>query len=148
MSSGIQAKEACDKSFADLKAGKLKYIVFKLTDNYKEIDVGEALEVEKGATVDNEETFTTFVSKIKGESPQCRFAVFDFEYNAGEGLRKKIVFFFWAPDDAKVKDKMVYASSRDALRKKLEGVQVEVQCNDDSELDYNFVLDKCKKSSR
>ena len=33
---------------------------------------------------------------------------------------------------------MVYAFSRDAIRKKLDGVQVELQCNDESELDYNY----------
>lgn len=31
---------------------------------------------------------------------------------------------------------MTYASSKDNLKKKLEGIQVECQCSDDSELDF------------
>lgn len=41
-----------------------------------------------------------------------------------------------SPDDAKIKKKMVYASSRDALRRSLQGVALEIQGTDYEEVSY------------
>ena len=41
-----------------------------------------------------------------------------------------------SPDDSKIKQKMVYSSSKDALRKALVGVQVDIQANDISDIEY------------
>lgn len=41
-----------------------------------------------------------------------------------------------SPDNAKVRPKMTYASSKDALRKALVGIQVELQANDIADIDY------------
>ena len=41
-----------------------------------------------------------------------------------------------APDHAKIKQKMVFASSKDALRRALQGVAIEVQGTDYSEVAY------------
>jgi len=41
---------------------------------------------------------------------------------------------------------MVYASSKDALRKKLVGVAAEIQATDFSEVSYDVVLDKVSKT--
>ena len=41
-----------------------------------------------------------------------------------QGTRTKLVFVVWAPMTASIKQKMVSASSKDALKKKLDGVQV------------------------
>eukprot|EP00831_Metopus_contortus_P021336 TRINITY_DN19522_c0_g1_i2.p2 TRINITY_DN19522_c0_g1~~TRINITY_DN19522_c0_g1_i2.p2 ORF type:complete len:100 (-),score=24.49 TRINITY_DN19522_c0_g1_i2:87-386(-) len=59
--------------------------------------------------------------------------------------RSKIMFVVWAPDTAKVKSKMLYASSKDNLRKKFVGIGVEVQATDLSEIDYKEVEDKVKR---
>ena len=40
------------------------------------------------------------------------------------GNRTKLVFVVWAPATATIKQKMVTASSKDALKKKLDGFQV------------------------
>lgn len=52
---------------------------------------------------------------------------------------------FRSPDSAKIKPKMLYASSKDALRKKLVGVASEIQCTDLSEIAYDTVLEKVAK---
>lgn len=41
-----------------------------------------------------------------------------------------------SPDDAKIKQKMIYASSKDAIRKALVGISSEIQGTDVSEVDY------------
>ena len=43
---------------------------------------------------------------------------------------------------AKIKDKMLYASSKDALRKKLVGVHLEVQATDMDEVEYDEIYQK------
>lgn len=39
-----------------------------------------------------------------------------------------------SPDDANVRNKMIYASSKDALHRRLEGIHVDLQCTDYSEI--------------
>ena len=88
-----------------------------------------------------EATYDEFVSALP--SDDCRYAVFDFAYEKpGEGLRNKICFYAWAPDTAKIKQKMLYAASKDALRRKLVGVANEVQCTDLSEVAYDTVFER------
>lgn len=42
-----------------------------------------------------------------------------------------------APDNSKVKQKMMFASSKDALRAKLQGIAFDIQCTDESERAYD-----------
>jgi len=47
-----------------------------------------------------------------------------------------------SPDTSKVKNKMVYASSKDTFRQQLDGVQIELQATDASELDYSVITER------
>jgi len=55
---------------------------------------------------------------------------------------------FRAPDSAKVKAKMLYAGTKDTLKKSLQGLQVEVQGTDKGEVTFESVVDKCKSASK
>lgn len=79
----------------------------------------------------------------------CKYAVYDFEYEIGngEGKRSKIVFFTWSPDTSSVRDKMVYASSKDSLRRALNGVAADIQGTDFSEISYDTVLEKVSRGA-
>lgn len=77
-----------------------------------------------------------------------RYAVYNVEYSTGEGDRSKVVFFLWAPDSSKVKSKMLYAGSKDTLRKALQGVNVEIQGTDKGEIEWQAVVDNCKSKSK
>ncbi|KAJ3254980.1 cofilin [Boothiomyces macroporosus] len=87
--------------------------------------IGVCNKVEKG-------TYDDFLALLPKDG--CRYAVYDFEYNTGDGPRNKL-----SPDSAKIKQKMLYASSKDGLRKKLDGVYTEIQCTDPSEVSYEAV---------
>ena len=50
-----------------------------------------------------------------------------------------------SPDTAKVKNKMVYASSKDTFRQQLDGVQIELQGTDMSEVDYKIIKEKASR---
>ena len=46
------------------------------------------------------------------------------------------------PDASDIKSKMIYTSSKDSLRRKLDGISKGVQATDASEIDYSVVLEK------
>jgi hypothetical protein len=48
-------------------------------------------------------------------------------------------------DNAKVKEKMIYASSKDELKKRLVGIATEVQANDKSGFDMKEVVERVVK---
>ena len=47
-----------------------------------------------------------------------------------------------APDTARIKQKMVYAASKEAIRRKLVGVGSEIQGTDLTEIAYETVLER------
>ena len=50
--------------------------------------------------------------------------MYDFSYEGKEGVEKSKLFFVsWVPDVAKVKAKMLYASSKERFRRELDGAR-------------------------
>ncbi|KAI3658975.1 hypothetical protein MP638_000319 [Amoeboaphelidium occidentale] len=133
MSTGVTVNDECLNVYQDLKLKKKwKYIVYKLSDDNKSIEIEKL--VEQG-------DYDQFIADLPKDD--CRYAVYDFEYDTnGEGIRNKICFYVWAPDTSKVKSKMLYAASKDALRRKLVGIASEVQGTDLSEVAYDVVMDR------
>ncbi|TFK33015.1 cofilin [Crucibulum laeve] len=142
MSSGVPVNGDCIQSYQDLKLNTSKtepkkYIIFNLNKDFTEIIV------EKTSISTKYEDFLADLPEN-----ECRWAIYDleFEKDGGDGKRKKIIFVSWVPDDAKIKQKMVFASSRDALKRALVGIAVEVQATDASEIAYETVLEKAKRT--
>jgi cofilin len=126
-------------AFNELKLRKTnKFIIYKVNDDKTEIVVAET---------SNAKDYEDFVGQLPEND--CRYAVYDFEYDtpSGEGKRSKLVFYTWSPDTAPIKSKMIYASSKDAIRRSLNGVSTEVQGTDFSEVDYNTVLEKVSRGA-
>lgn len=132
MSSGVGVNPECLEAFQRLKLGKkLKYIIFTLSKDKTEIVV------EKESIAGDYEDFT---EDLPGS--ECRWAVYDLEFNTDDGKRNKLVFVSWSPDTAKIKDKMVASASKDALRRSLVGIAVDIQATDFSEVEHETVLIK------
>merc|ERR1712071_24904 len=70
----------------------------------------------------------------------CRYALYDCCYRNKETEKEDLVFIMWAPDEAPLKKKMLYASSKGALRKKLQGLKIEWQVNDIADAKDTSVL--------
>lgn len=137
MSSGVSVNPQCMHDFIDLKLKKKsKYIIYAISDDSKEIVVEK---------VSESQSYDDFLEDLPAGS--CRYAVYDFEYDLAdsEGKRNKICFFTWSPDEAKIKNKMVYAASKRALREALVGIALEIQGTDASEVAFNTVLEKALK---
>jgi len=136
MSSGVAVSDDVLTRYQELKLGhSLRYALFKLNADQTQVVVDKV--AAPNATYDQ------FIADLPPND--CRYAVFDFEYEQEGGQRNKILFVVWAPDSAKIKAKMLYASTKDAVRKKLVGVGVEVQATDLSEIDRQTVLEKVQR---
>ncbi|KZS95901.1 actin depolymerizing factor [Sistotremastrum niveocremeum HHB9708] len=134
MSSGVGVSPECLTTYQELKLGKkTKWIVYAMNKAFTEVVV------EKTGETDLED----LIAQLPGSEP--RWAVLDFGYESGEGKRNKICFISWSPDDSKIKQKMVYASSKDALRKSLVGVHAEIQATSYEELDPEVVHERVAK---
>lgn len=143
MASGVKVQEGCAKYFNDLKMNKsYRWVVFKITDNLKEIEVE--------CTGDPERTYDELVEVFKAaeEKRECRYAVYDADFEVKDGHRKKIVFFTWSPDTATVKQKMLYSSSKDALKKQLIGINKEIQTCDHGDLCWSSVLENLVRNEK
>jgi cofilin len=54
----------------------------------------------------------------------------------------------WNPDNARIKDKMLYSGSKEAVKAALNGVGIHINATDYSELDFaSSILPVCQKFS-
>ena len=138
MSSGVGVDDSCLTAYDELKLKHLhKFIIYALSPDNKKIIVEQ--------TAPASSSYDDFLNALPQDD--CRYAVYDFEYTKDGGQRNKICFVAWSPDSAKIKHKMLYASSKDAIRKALVGLAVEIQGTDHSEVAYDAVLEKVTRTS-
>jgi len=139
--SGVQVNDECHKKFEELKLGKkIKFVIFKLNDTMREIVVASSSMCD--GVSDPEKIHENLLKEFKED--ECCYAAYDFTYESGEGQRSKILFIPWNPSGARIKQKMVYASSKTALQARL-GLSSEIQATDYDEVDYNTVLEKVRR---
>ncbi|KAL3615646.1 Actin-depolymerizing factor 10 [Castilleja foliolosa] len=132
--SGIAVDDECKLKFLELKAKRnYRYIVFKIDST------GNKVVVDKAG--DNNETYQDFTDSLP--SDECRYAVFDYDFTTNENCHKsKIYFIAWSPDTARVRTKMLYASSKDRFKRELDGIQVELQATDASEMSLDIIKER------
>lgn len=137
MASGVSVHQDCMTAFNEVKLGhKFRYVIYSLTDDLKQVHV-----LKKAPP---EATYDDFVEELREAEAarQCRYGVFDAQYQLNDGQhRNKLVFFLWSPEQATVKQKMVYTSSKNALRKSLVGVGKEIQACDYGDLSWSNVME-------
>ncbi|GER46407.1 actin-depolymerizing factor [Striga asiatica] len=132
--SGIAVDDECKLKFLELKAKRnYRYIVFKIDDKGKQVMVEKA-----GGSG---ETYQDFSDSLPGDD--CRYAVFDYDFTTEENCHKsKIYFIAWSPEIARVRTKMLYASSKDRFKRELDGIQVELQATDPSEMSLDIIKER------
>jgi len=102
-----------------------------------------------------ETSYEEFLHDIFSCGPEdCRYGLFDFEYqHQCEGTnekskKEKLLLMSWCPDTAKIKKKMLYSSSFDALKKCLVGIQKFIQATDESEASREEVEKQLRATDR
>ncbi|GAB4858263.1 Actin-depolymerizing factor 7 [Ancistrocladus abbreviatus] len=128
-SSGMAVQDDCKLKFYELKAKRnYRFIIYKIE--------GQQVVVEKLGSP--EESYDDFANSLPAN--ECRYAVFDFDFTTNENCQKSKIFFIaWAPDTSMVRSKMLYASSKDRFKRELDGIQVELQATDPSEMSLDII---------
>ncbi|KAL2341489.1 hypothetical protein Fmac_009429 [Flemingia macrophylla] len=124
--SGMAVHDDCKLRFLELKAKRTyRFIVFKIEEVQKQVIVEKLGEPAQG--------YEDFTASLPAD--ECRYAVYDFEYlTEGNVPKSRIFFIAWSPDTSRVRSKMIYASSKDRFKRELDGIQVELQATDPTEM--------------
>ncbi|XP_024005825.1 actin-depolymerizing factor 7 isoform X1 [Eutrema salsugineum] len=127
--SGMAVEDECKRKFLELKSKRnYRFIIFRID--------GQQVVVEKLGNP--QETYDDFTASLPAD--ECRYAVFDFDFTTTENCQKSKIFFIaWSPDSSRVRMKMVYASSKDRFKRELDGIQVELQATDPSEMSFDII---------
>ena len=132
MSSGITVTDEVDQVFNQLKAHhQYRYVSFRVADDETSIIVDKK---------EKESTIEEFIEQLPRDQP--RYYVYDVPYTALDGAsRNRLIFVAWSPDTCPVKPKMVFASSKVAIKQRLTGC-VELQANDFDDVSKEAILEK------
>lgn len=143
----LTVADQCKIIFEEIKKDKKhRYVIFNIV-NEKQIDVEVIGE--------RDAEYDSFLDDLqKGGTGECRYGLYDFEYmhqhqgTTESSKKQKLFLLLWCPDTAKIKMKMLYASSFDALKKSLVGVQKYIQASDLSEASKESVEEKLRATDR
>lgn len=148
MSSGVAVSAEAKTVYEEVKKDKkFRYIIYCIKDE-------RVIEVE--STGPRDATYSDFLVQLRKFDHECRYCVFDFPANVSvEGSGDKtsmsvdrLVLMTWCPESSKVKQKMLYTSSYDALKKALVGVYKYVQACDFEEASQEAIEDAFKKGGK
>ncbi|RYN24213.1 hypothetical protein AA0113_g7911 [Alternaria arborescens] len=146
--SGVSVSPECVSTFNELKLGKdIKWIIYKISDDWKEIVVEETSK-EANFDVFREKLLNAKSKDRRGkEGIGGRYAVFDVQYELdnGEGSRSKITFISWTPDDAPQYPRMMYSSSKEAIKRALNGLAADIQANDADDIEFENIKSRVAK---
>lgn len=127
MDSGVKVSEHCVAEFNKLKIRhSYKYIIFRI-ENSEEVVV-DILETDNSL-----KSYDDIIYHVRDNlrTTECRYIIADMPVPTPDGvIRNRIYFIFWSPESAKSREKMLYASSKDSLVRKINGIfkNLEITC--------------------
>ncbi|KAJ8309200.1 hypothetical protein KUTeg_014074 [Tegillarca granosa] len=132
MASGVTVQDSCIQKINEMKRGKnpLTALIMKLSDDNREIVVDQECGLDK--TLEDIKR-----DYLKNDTPA--YILYDSYHRqkVDSMAKRKLQLIVWCPDTCKVKQKMLIASSKDALKKKIEGVAEKdwQWCDDESAME-------------
>jgi len=147
MSSGVAVADECKTYFEAVKKAKQhRFVIFYIKDEKSIVVEGVG---------DRDASYADFLNDLqKGGDSECRYGLYDFEYEhqcqgtTESSKKQKLFLMSWCPDTAKIKKKMLYSSSFDALKKSLVGVHKYIQATDLSEASEESVEKQLRSTDR
>ncbi|KAG6503090.1 hypothetical protein ZIOFF_035379 [Zingiber officinale] len=129
--SGMAVNDDCKLKFLELKAKRTyRFIIYKIDEKQKEVLVEKLGEPNL--------TYDDFTASLPAN--ECRYAIYDFDFVTEENCQKSKIFFIaWSPDTSRVRSKMLYASSKERFKRELDGIQVELQATDPTEMGLDVI---------
>ncbi|GAB0492640.1 hypothetical protein MMPV_003908 [Pyropia vietnamensis] len=142
MASGIAVNDACIKEYSALSRSRThRAVILKINDDMSEVVVDGILPKSQG---DHEADWKDFVKMLP--EADCRYAVVDFEWKDQPTVTKsKICLILWSPEYSRIKSKMIYAASQEAVASKMADVQRQLQATELEELEYGVVKSQVAK---
>ncbi|RDX68771.1 Actin-depolymerizing factor 5 [Mucuna pruriens] len=133
---GMWVTDECKNSFMDMKWKKEhRYIVFKIDEGSRLVTVDKL-----GGPTEGYDDLTASLP-----TDDCRYAVFDFDFVTVDNCRKSKIFFIaWSPTASRIRAKILYATSKDGLRRALDGICYELQATDPTEMGFDVIRDIAK----
>uniref|UniRef100_A0A2K6NIH9 ADF-H domain-containing protein n=1 Tax=Rhinopithecus roxellana TaxID=61622 RepID=A0A2K6NIH9_RHIRO len=131
MASGVQVADEVCRIFYDMKKKSRKerrLSFFCLSADKKCIIVEEGKEIlfgDVGVTITD--PFKHFVGMLPEKD--CRYALYDASFETKESRKEELI-------------KMIYASSKDAIKKKFQGIKHECQANEPEDLNRACIAEK------
>lgn len=85
-----------------------------------------------------------FQKQLSPDKP--KYVVVDFDYTTTDGRpADKVVLISWIPDTAKIKEKMKYSGTKEAVKAALQGIAVNINATDHSECTHAEIVAACTK---
>ena len=134
---GITLRDEVMSVFNELKLGMgLQYVIYRMTPDYKEVEVEKKVEAPA--------TWEAFVADLPKDD--CRYGVFDYQFTTEtDGDRNKLIFVLWTPETARIKTKMLYPATKEAMKRALVGISTEIQATDEAEISLDAVKERFAK---
>ena len=86
------------------------------------------------ATGERGASYEDFCKELPENEP--RYGVIDLDFETKDGRpTSKLIFISWNPDTGKIRDKMLYSSSKESIKSALNGVGIYINATDTAELD-------------
>jgi cofilin len=126
--SGVAVAEDCLSVFNKVKmrSSGFQWATFRVEETEGSVLTDGTGEVGTGKYQD-------FIAALPKD--ECRYAIYDYKYvNSEECEFNKLVFIIWNPDGARLKNKMLYASTKDFFKSRLSGIAVEIQATEYDEV--------------
>ncbi|RLN90826.1 hypothetical protein BBJ28_00020767 [Nothophytophthora sp. Chile5] len=140
-SSGVGVDDEVITQFNDFKLKRaphdFRYFIYKIVDDS---------EIVIESTGPQSESYQDMADKLAQITDDCRYALVDLDLTTKDGRpTSKLVFLSWSPDTARIKSKMLYASSKEAIKRVLMGVGIHLTATDASELSLESIEDGVSK---
>lgn len=147
--SGIEVDSEIATLFNEIKLRSThKFATFKI-QNKKIVVIDYKADPVATETRETDKAEFDKLKDLVTSSNEPRYILYDFSFQMAKDNRsvKKIAFIFWCPDDSRISDKMIYASTKDTIKKSFAGLSLEFQANDKSDFDYNTMADEVERKA-
>jgi len=149
MASGVAVADACKEVYQQVKMNikgkeKFRYAVFRIADSLKEIET-DTDRMGTASDMDAEEPahFQRIISGLPADDG--RYIIYDYPFQGSFGPTSKIILVLWVPEGISIKKKMLYASSKDALKKSFPDCSAEFQADCPDDLSHKDIEGKLRK---
>ena len=138
--SGVVCSDSIQQLFEEFKITKtVRFYTYKIVDK-------KVIEIDVSGPRDN--TYEDFCKALPPN--EGRYGLIDLEFTTAEGRpTSKLVFVTWNPDTGSIREKMLYSTSKEAMKAAIPGVGIHINATDPHELDLEeSIMPVCRKYAK